>query len=50
MSNFSAISLREQVIFDEMIDDVPFGSNQIYEIGICSFSAKHTALRRKNQD
>jgi hypothetical protein len=28
----------------------PVGSNQDYEIGICCFSVKHTALRRKNKD
>jgi hypothetical protein len=28
----------------------PIGSNQDYIIGICCFSAKHAALRRKNKD
>ena len=26
------------------------GSNQVYIIGICCFSTKHTALRRKSKD
>ena len=26
------------------------GQTKDYEIGICCFSAKHTALRRKNKD
>jgi len=30
--------------------EVPIGSNQSHEIGICCFSAKHAAWRRKNKD
>ena len=30
--------------------DCEFEPNQSYEIGICCFSAKHAALRRKNKD
>ena len=28
----------------------PFGSNQNYKIGICCFSAKHAALRKKSKE